>query len=203
MCAHYWQLFNVYSKYNIYITKMCAEKQEFPHPSALSEGTEQCPVGRWRWDIHLCKIPNHVQRGINPSPLQYKAREHHVKLSSRLRVRCSGDKGGICEVLWSLKMEIFQKAWGNWWKKYPTRVFCAGSHPWLMKPELLEPECKSGAVFLAIAYPVCRFCLASAFLASMETGYCIFNLDFPVRIEKNWDVSVGWFVAFTQFGGKI
>lgn len=76
---------------------MCAEKQEFPHPSALSEGTEQCLVGRWRWDIHLCKIPNHVQRGINPSPLQYKAREHHVKLSSRLR--CFGDKGGICEVL--------------------------------------------------------------------------------------------------------
>lgn len=65
-----------------------------------------------------------------------------------------------------------------------TRLFHAGSHPCFMKPELLEPEHKSGAVFLAIAYPVCRFCLASAFLASVETGYCIFNLYFSLRMEK-------------------
>lgn len=71
-----------------------------------------------------------------------------------------------------------------------------------MKYELLEPEHQSGAVFLAIAYPVCRFCLSSAFLASVETGYHIFHLYFSLRIAKNWDVSVGWFVAFTQFGGK-
>lgn len=50
-----------------------------------------------------------------------------------------------------------------------------------MKSELLEPEHKSGAVFLAIAYPV----VGSAFLPNVETGYCIFNLYFSLRLEKN------------------
>lgn len=122
-----------------------------PGIPSLGNGAVPCgvvEVGFTLWNPRKCA------EGVNPSPLQYKAREHQIQLSSRLRVRCFGDKGGICGVTITVNVDIPEN-WTNWWKKYPTRLFCS---PLFYETWIAWAWTQIWSCIFSYCSPCCRFC---------------------------------------------